>query len=141
MVDMFGMPAAQFVSLLRNLHPKWVMDLRVVPFFDLGGASRRWFFELFEELDIQYQDVSGYLGEGPDDTAYFRQAAGVISSVFTAAPAHQTPGTTLVLLERRARAQAAKEVLPGLLKPTPKGGWNTTLLSVHIPTFTLHIQA
>lgn len=130
LVDMSDMPAAPFISLLKDLRPRWVMDLRVVPFFDLGGTSRRWFFELFRQLDIRYRDVSGRLGmtTRKDASLSSGEAATTMGALIALEPGSHGPGPILVLLEDLESALVAERVLTSMLLPQPKGGWEPHVL-------------
>jgi hypothetical protein len=51
----------QFLSLVQNLHPVFVVDMRSVPRFDLGRLNRQAAFEQFTKNDCTYIDLSSGL--------------------------------------------------------------------------------
>ena len=48
-----------FQSLLEDMQPRFIFDLRRVPAFSIGVLSRKTVFALFDAYDIQYYDVAG----------------------------------------------------------------------------------
>ncbi len=52
---------ADFLALLLNARPRIVVDLRLVPRFDVGGLNRRLVFSMFSQVSAQYFDLSGQL--------------------------------------------------------------------------------
>jgi hypothetical protein len=48
----------QFISLLANLRPAFIVDLRRVPRFDVGRMNRQIAFEHFMKNDCVYVDLS-----------------------------------------------------------------------------------
>lgn len=52
---------ADFLSVLTGGRPRYVIDLRMVPRFDLGGLNRKLVFSLFSQTSTQYVDFSGQL--------------------------------------------------------------------------------
>ena len=50
-----------FQSLLSDVRPKFIFDLRRIPAFSIGGLTRKTVFALFEAYKIQYYDVAGAL--------------------------------------------------------------------------------
>ncbi|MFP2897800.1 hypothetical protein [Corallococcus sp. 4LFB] len=132
LVDMAGMVADPFVALLQQVRPQWIMDLRAVPLFDLGGTNRRWFFDLFEQLGTKYRDVSGRLGITSTNDASLASghAAHAISSLLRSEGGVSAPGPLLVLLDGPESVAIASRVLPQALQPMPRGGWELHCLNV-----------
>ncbi len=54
----------EFVSLLQNARPSFVIDLRIVPRFDVGRLNRDRAFDLFESMNTRYIDLTGILMSG-----------------------------------------------------------------------------
>ncbi|WP_282128717.1 TIR domain-containing protein [Roseobacter litoralis] len=50
-----------FQSLLSDVRPKFIFDLRRIPGFSIGALSRKTVFALFNAYDIQYYDAAGAL--------------------------------------------------------------------------------
>ena len=125
LVDMSRMQAAPFVNLLKELRPQWVMDLRVIPHFDLGGTNRSWFFELFRQLGIRYCDISGILDitTRKDASLNSGQATLAINSIIAREASAHRLGPILVLLDEPENLTVSERTLPSMLHPSPKDGW------------------
>lgn len=54
----------EFVSLLENARPSFVIDLRIVPRFDVGRLNRDRAFDLFDAMRTRYIDLTGVLMSG-----------------------------------------------------------------------------
>jgi hypothetical protein len=63
-VDAGRASSEQFFRLLRNLRPKWIVDVRPSPRFDVLLGSRQFAFQAFAELSAKYVDLFGELGIG-----------------------------------------------------------------------------
>lgn len=61
-VGMSTITASAFTDLFKSLHPRWVLDLRNVPRFDIVGLSRAIVFQWFHRSSTIYRDVAGLLG-------------------------------------------------------------------------------
>jgi hypothetical protein len=55
----------EFVSLLENARPSFVIDLRIVPRFDVGRLNRDRAFDLSDAMRTRYIDLTGVLMNGP----------------------------------------------------------------------------
>jgi hypothetical protein len=53
---------SDFLAAILNSKPKYIVDLRVAPRFDLGTLNRRLVFSVFQQVGAQYYDVAGKLG-------------------------------------------------------------------------------
>ncbi|HLH90134.1 MAG TPA: toll/interleukin-1 receptor domain-containing protein [Xanthobacteraceae bacterium] len=53
---------SDFLAAIVNARPKYVLDLRVAPRFDIGTLNRRLVFSVFQQIGTQYYDVAGKLG-------------------------------------------------------------------------------
>src|SRR5262249_51276333 len=76
-------PAVQeqdFVDLILNAQPRFVIDLRVVTRFDVGRLNRRRAFELFEGVAAQYVDLTGTLLNGASREDVMHDFTELISS-------------------------------------------------------------
>jgi TIR domain len=60
-IDLNGIEEADFLTLLLAAKPRFMIDLRVLPLFDLGGLNRKRAFALFEKCGTKYLDMSGRL--------------------------------------------------------------------------------
>lgn len=54
----------EFVMLINNARPSFVIDLRVLPRFDVGRLNRDRAFDLFETTGTSYIDLTGILMNG-----------------------------------------------------------------------------
>jgi hypothetical protein len=52
---------SDFLAAIVNARPKYVLDLRVAPRFDLGTLNRRIVFSIFQQVGAQYYDIAGKL--------------------------------------------------------------------------------
>jgi hypothetical protein len=125
LVDMSIMTAGPFIALLKGLRPQWVMDLRSVPLFDLGGTNRKWFFELFQQLGVRYRDVSGRLGitSSRDRLADTENVALIISAMLAQVAVPEQLGPVLILLDGPEGILKTERFLLPKLQPSPRGGW------------------
>jgi hypothetical protein len=59
----------EFISLLEYARPSFVIDLRLVPRFDVGRLNRERAFQLFDAAGTKYVDLTGILvnGASPED--------------------------------------------------------------------------
>jgi hypothetical protein len=55
-----------FVDLLTEAQPAYVVDLRLAPRFDIGVLNRRLVFELFDKVRANYVDSTAVLMSGKD---------------------------------------------------------------------------
>jgi hypothetical protein len=129
LVDMSGARAGTFTAVLEDVRPKWLMDLRAVPRFDMGVMNRKLFFNLFERLRIRYRDISGLVGitTRKDASLSSGAVASTLNSLLAEEPSPEGPGPLLLLMDDTARVAVAERVLPPLLEPRPKGGWQVQL--------------
>lgn len=58
-----GLSDSSFDRLLRLLHPRFVVDVRVSPRFNIGRLNRRSAFALFDTLKVLYFDVAALSGQ------------------------------------------------------------------------------
>lgn len=61
-VDVNGVSSEQFYQLVMTLRPRWVVDARPAPRFDILLGSRRYAFKAFEVVGASYVDLFGELG-------------------------------------------------------------------------------
>jgi len=60
-VDCSQVSEAEFLRSMLGARPKIVVDLRVVPRFDIGGLNRSLVFSIFGQVSARYVDLSGVL--------------------------------------------------------------------------------
>lgn len=61
-IDLANSIESDFLRVILDGKPKHVLDLRLVPTFDLGSLSRKLVFDLLHQVSAKYIDVSGLLG-------------------------------------------------------------------------------
>ena len=126
LVDMSSARAGPFTALLEDVRPRWLMDLRAVPRFDMGVMNRRLFFNLFERLQIRYRDISGMVGITSRKDASL--SSGAVANTLNILLAEELgsaggPGPIMLLLDDAARVMVATKSLPPFMEPRPRGGW------------------
>lgn len=71
-LDFATVDEAEFLSLLISSKPMHVVDVRVVPRFDVGNLNRKLVFSIFKNAETVYHDLGAVIG-----AAQMRQAAGM----------------------------------------------------------------
>jgi hypothetical protein len=61
-INISGHSSRDFVQLLENAKPAWLIDIRPMPRFDLGQFNRKMAFELFARNHINYLDLVALKG-------------------------------------------------------------------------------
>lgn len=120
-----------FTFLVRDMRPRWLLDLRPVPRFDYGRLTRRRAFRLFSENDVRYLDIAGGLNirERHDP----RLGAGTLSRELNALlvrSAQKLIGPVVVLVDDPSVLLTAKEIIPKTLEPRPKRGWVPRIITM-----------
>jgi hypothetical protein len=54
----------EFIDLMESARPSFVIDLRIVPRFDVGRLNRDRAFDLFDAMKTRYVDLTGVLMSG-----------------------------------------------------------------------------
>ena len=116
-------------SLLCDTPPRWLIDLRPSPRFDIGRLNRARVFMLFERHHIRYEDICGILEIYSRRDASFSsgQVAAEVSRIFVKAKAALEPGKVTVLVDDSEMARAMMTTLPAQIHPSPRGGWTTSM--------------
>ncbi len=101
------------------------MQLMRAQMHDMGMMNRKLFFNLFERLRIRYRDISGMMGitTRKDASLSSGAVADTLNSLLAEEPSPEGPGPLLLLMDDTARVAVAERVLPPLLEPRPRGGW------------------
>lgn len=60
-VELDQLNEPQFFSLLQELSPKIIIDVRIAPRFDIGRCNRQRAFHAFSEINAAYLEVPGLL--------------------------------------------------------------------------------
>jgi TIR domain len=61
-VDIERASETDFLTVLVGAQARFVIDLRLVPRFDVGGMNRKLIFSVFGQTGTQYVDIAGRLG-------------------------------------------------------------------------------
>lgn len=119
----------EMLSLLRDTPPRWLIDLRPSPRFDIGRLNRARVFGLFERHHIRYEDICGILDIYSRRDASFSsgRVAAELSRIFVKANAASEPGKVTVLVDDSEIARAMEITLPAQIRPSPRGGWTTSI--------------
>ncbi len=70
-VDFTSVDEAELLSLLISSKPKHIIDLRLVPRFDIGNLNRKLVFSVFKNSGSSYHDLGALIGP-----AQMREVAG-----------------------------------------------------------------
>ena len=131
-LDMSMASDAAFTAMVRELRPRWLLDLRPAPRFDYGRLNRRLAFRLFADNGVSYRDIAGSLRI--QDRHDARLHAGSLSrelSELLARSSQALTGPIMFLVDAPSVLHTAKEVLPKTLEPRPKVGWSSRTITVH----------
>lgn len=119
----------EMLSLLCDTPPRWLIDLRPSPRFDIERLNRARVFTLFERHHIHYEDICGVLNIYSRRDASFGsgRVAAEVSRIFAQANASAEPGRVTVLVDDSEIARAMAVALPAQIHPSPRGGWATSI--------------
>ena len=70
----------EFVNLLENAHPRFVIDFRIAPRFDVGRLNRDRAFHLFDSAGAQYIDLGAITFHGAPRDEVMRAFSELLSS-------------------------------------------------------------
>jgi hypothetical protein len=120
----------RFAELLGDIRPRWLIDLRPLPRFDIDHMNRRRAFDLFERYGVDYRDVAGLLGiaSRTDASLSSGRIADEVIKILIESGVKSSPGPIIFLVDDDELAQASTTVFPKRLRPRPKGGWETQIL-------------
>ncbi|MBF0332278.1 MAG: hypothetical protein HQL40_01360 [Alphaproteobacteria bacterium] len=114
LADVQGMGRDRFKSLLDELAPRWVIDLRAVPTFQGLAGSRSYAFRMFDSINATYVDILGRLASHNPAGAGAATGDWVpeLRELMHAAP----PGPYLFLFDDPGLMTEAAHVVPPVLK-------------------------
>lgn len=120
----------RFEELLRDIRPRWLLDLRTVPRFDLNHLNRRRAFGLFRQYGVEYRDVAGRLNitSRKDASLSSGRIADDVTRELSEVGTGAAPGPLVFLVDDDEIARISMLVLPQRLRPRPKAGWMVQLL-------------
>lgn len=70
----------EFIGLMENARPSFVIDLRIAPRFDVGRLDRERAFDLFDANSTRYIDLTGILFSGASRDDVMRKFSELVSS-------------------------------------------------------------
>lgn len=73
-LDLDGISKESFVEIIERVHPRAIIDLRVIPRFDYAGFNRRVAFDFFARVGSSYFDFTGDVGVKDDRDAKLNPA-------------------------------------------------------------------
>lgn len=137
-VNFEGVTEADFLALLTTGRPRYVIDIRRVPRFDVGTLNRKLVFSLFSQISAHYIDLSGQLRITSERDARLNPAllaSHLQASVFRTNKGVQGPVAFLVdpLQSEEEFLRLLAEALP----PFDGGGWDV----LRIPHVTGHLRS
>lgn len=120
-----------FEAMLREIRPKWLIDLRVVPHFLIDRINRKYAFHIFEECRIEYLDMATELRirTRKDASLSSGRIAREIMRIWKDHGASNVQGSIIFLVDDDEIAQLSAKVFPETLEPRPKAGWDTRFLN------------
>ncbi|WP_119422952.1 hypothetical protein [Desertibaculum subflavum] len=106
----------EFEKIVRELTPRWIIDVRAVPRLDTIASSRSAAFALFERCRAHYVDLFGRLGiksyrAAESNPAFWGRA------VFELLNGSERKGPYLFLFDNRPLLQIADKMLLEAIKP------------------------
>ena len=121
----------QFEAILRDIRPKWLIDLRVVPHFSIDRLNRRYVFSIFKECQIEYLDMMTELDirSRKDASLSSGRIANEIMRIWSESGTKSVLGSIIFLVDDDEIAKLSATVFPERLQPRPKAGWDTRFLN------------
>lgn len=125
-VDFTAVDEAEFLSLIISSKPTHIIDLRVVPRFDIGALNRKLVFSIFEKAGARYYDLGALIGP-----AHMRQNAGApeplaragLDRVFKSDTA--VKGPVAILVDGKSSAAAFTDAFAAIMDQANPSGWET----------------
>lgn len=128
-IDRIG--GTQFEALLREIRPKWLIDLRVVPDFLIDRLNRKYVFHIFEQCRIEYLDMMTALRirSRKDASLSSGRIAQEITRIWKEHDANTVLGSIIFLVDNDEMGRVSANIFPEKLEPRPKAGWDTRFLN------------
>jgi hypothetical protein len=73
-VDLDALSKEDFVQIIERVHPRAIIDLRIIPRFDYAGFNRKIAFDFFAQVGSSYFDFTGDVGVKDDRDAKLNPA-------------------------------------------------------------------
>ena len=125
-IELEGLEASEFVTLVTNTKPKLLFDLRRVPRFDKANLNRARVVDLFRENDTRYFDLSGQAHA--TDTASVGAAVRRLTDDI-----NRLSGPVLFLVDRDQSAESYVLDLIDKLPAPPDDIWDVLKLPFSVP--------
>ena len=123
-INFAELSAEDFISLLENVRPTCVIDVRPIPRFDIGRFNRKMAFQVFQQNQIKYFDIAGLKGIYSKRDAHLNPALLIDFIETTLEDGRQSINGPLVFLfDEIERISLAAEVFPRALKRPSKKAW------------------
>lgn len=102
----------------RRFHPRYFYDMRIAPRLDQLAGSRLRAFQLFEELNVEYQDLFGRAGVSNISDVY--DVSSVLSQMFTKVLAARCDkqGAAVFFFDNEDLMKISIELLPTTIDST-----------------------
>lgn len=121
--------ASEFMDLIDQAQPSWVIDVRVAPRFDFGRLTRRTVFAAFASRRCAYIDLGARLQiETRQDARWNPVFVAEELSMSFKKEGKSFFGPLLFLFDDEKLLYAADEKIPGALRPSPTNGWKTFVM-------------
>jgi hypothetical protein len=132
----------QFAKAISSTRPRYVFDLRVLPAFEGAGMTRRSVFRLMESSGCRYVDAIGRMGGTDRRPVIF--APDAFEACVRSVCGNELVGPMFFLFQSSEELVRSSSVLPKVLQPAPREGWNVHVLggdvAVSIDAFAKTVQ-
>lgn len=115
---------AEFLSVFTHVRPRFTIDLRAAPRFDLGSMNRRLVFSLLEHWATKYIDLSGTLGVSQSRTINLQPVKLVETLMGSVFKMERKPvGPLLFIIDAPQFTDEYVHQLSVALEPLSDAGW------------------
>lgn len=111
---MNAIPGRVFLHNLERLRPTVLLDVRVLPRFDLSGLNRSLAFQVFQEQHLLYRDITGVLEVRSRQDARMNPA--ILAKELVRFLPDSLSGPVLFLTETMEAADAYSKIVPRQLQ-------------------------
>jgi hypothetical protein len=117
--------ADDFVRLLQEAKPAWLIDTRLVPRFDLPKFNRQRAFDIFNNYSIKYYDLAGLaqLRSAQESTSKLNALADCIQSIIKSNETSSVDGPLAFLFDDEEVLSSAIDLFPNVLRTNKKLTW------------------
>jgi hypothetical protein len=117
--------ADDFVRLLEEAKPAWLIDTRLVPRFDLPKFNRKRAFDIFNNYSIKYYDLAGLaqLRSAQESISRLNALADCIQSIIKSNETNSVDGPFAFLFDDQEILSSAIDLFPNALRTNKKLTW------------------